>query len=116
MTAPVLLLALSPVAQTRLRAQWQNLRNAIGERPIVLLTAGSDLSLPDPAVEVWRDGARRGAGAFLALMRRLSWAGFDAVYDIDATFQTQIMRFCLWPRPKWHVWPFLTCGNRASNL
>lgn len=116
MTAPVLLVALSSAAQMRLRQDAERLLASFPDTRIILLTGQDAMVAPDRVAEVWHDGDRRGAGAFLARMRRLSWAGFGAVYDFDATFFTKFMRICLWPRPKWHVWPFLTCSNRASNL
>lgn len=116
MTAPVLLLALSPRAQARFSRDAGPLLASLPETGIVLLTSHDAITVPDQVGEVWRDGDRRGAGAFLARMRRLSWAGFGTVYDFDDTIFTKFMRICLWPRPKWHVWPFLTCSARASNL
>lgn len=116
MPLPVLLVAISPEGQSRLARERAPLLASLPETKIVLLTSAAATAMLDGAGEVWRDGDRRGASAFLARMRRLSWAGFGAVYDFDATFFTKIMRICLWPRPKWHVWPFLTCSNRASNL
>lgn len=114
--SPILLVAISPEARDRFAQQGAELLTRLPETEIILLTSSASLVAPIGVGEVWGDGDRRGASAFLARMRRLSWAGFGAVYDFDATFFTKIMRICLWPRPKWHVWPFLTCSNRASNL
>jgi hypothetical protein len=52
--------------------------------------------------DVWIEGAVRGPGRFLALLRRISWMRFAHVYDLEARPLTRFMRFCVWPRPRWH--------------
>lgn len=50
----------------------------------------------------WEDGAVRGAPAFLARARRLSWASAVHIYDLEGSRVTRFLRFCVWPRPQWH--------------
>lgn len=117
MPRPILLLAMSPQGEARLARAFASIRARETQPNYILLTTRSGGQRPVDGIEtVWCDADKRGASAFLALMRRLSWQDFEVVYDFEASFLTRFMRFCLWPRPKWHVWPFLTCGNRASNL
>ncbi|MBI1262113.1 MAG: hypothetical protein GC184_10345 [Rhizobiales bacterium] len=117
MSGQILLLAFSPEAEARLVEDLPLIREAEPAAHYVLLTGKALFQTPPDGIKtIWREADKRGAGAFLALMRRLSWQQFEAVYDLEASFLSGFMRFCLWPRPKWHVWPFLTCGNRASNL
>jgi len=87
--SPILLVAISPEARDRFAQQGAELLTRLPETEIILLTSSASLVAPIGVGEVWRDGDRRGASAFLARMRRLSWAGFGAVYDFDATFFKQ---------------------------
>ena len=68
---------------------------------LTLLTAGP---LPPhlPADEVWTDGRAMGPGAFLALARRISWARFEHVYDLEGSFRVRLLRWLTVPRPHWH--------------
>jgi hypothetical protein len=53
-------------------------------------------------LEIWPDAQLRGILRFIALMRRISWAGAKHIYDLDQTVRTRLMRFLVWPRPHWH--------------
>jgi len=56
-------------------------------------------SLP---VTLWGDGAPRGLLRLLELMRRLSWAQFSAVYDLDGRFRVRAYKWFVRPCPPWH--------------
>lgn len=70
---------------------------------LILLTslkaAGPHRALAD---EAWEDGAVKGASAFLARARRLSWASPGHIYDLEGNLATRFLRLCVWPRPQWH--------------
>jgi|TARA_R110000824_G_scaffold118960_14_gene272241 hypothetical protein len=98
----VLLLAPRADAEDRLRA----VRAGIGDARIVLLTSPAAVARLSPlADEVWSEGLAHGPARFLALVRRISWMEFAAIYDCEGSFMTRFLRFCVWPRPKW-------CGFR----
>lgn len=54
------------------------------------------------ADEIWEDGAVKGASAFLARARRLSWASAAHIYDLEGNLAVTLLRLCVWPRPHWH--------------
>ena len=72
------------------------------ERLILLTVPAAAPGLAGLADETWTDGAVRGPGRFLALVRRMSWAHIGDVYDFEARAPTWFMRLCVWPRPHWH--------------
>jgi hypothetical protein len=71
-------------------------------RLILLTTAGAAPRLAPFADEVWPEGVPRGPARFLALMRRIAWAGIVHIYDLEGRPATRFMRVCVWPRPHWH--------------
>ncbi|WP_421864638.1 hypothetical protein [Parvibaculum sp.] len=73
-----------------------------GARLILLTTPEGRRKAGDLADMSWEDGAARGAGAFLARARRLSWASAPHIYDLEGSRATRFMRLCVWPRPQWH--------------
>lgn len=79
------------------------MRLAHPEARLILLTTpegrGHAGGLAD---EYWEDGAVKGASAFLARARRLSWASAGHIYDLEASRTTRFLRLCVWPRPHWH--------------
>lgn len=99
-------------------------RRHAGGRLVLLTTPEAAPSLADRADELWAEGLAKGPARFLALMRRISWMGFAHVYDLEANRLTRLMRFCVWPRPDWHLHdgrgggagPLGTCGQGPSNL
>ncbi|MEX2248846.1 MAG: hypothetical protein WD671_04380 [Parvibaculum sp.] len=75
----------------------------VGSRMILLTTPDAPRSVVECADDVWIDGAVRGAAAFLARARRLSWASPAFVYDLEGSPATRWLHFCVWPRPQWRL-------------
>ncbi len=73
-----------------------------GTRLILLTTPDGRREAGDLADECWQDGAVKGASAFLARARRLSWASAEHIYDLETSRTTRFLRLCVWPRPQWH--------------
>jgi hypothetical protein len=71
-------------------------------RLILLTTPDGWKAAGDLASFGWEDGALRGASAFLARARRLSWASPDHIYDLEVSPMTKLLSKCVWPRPQWH--------------
>lgn len=69
---------------------------------IVLLTTPVHAGAPG-ADEVWTDGRVRGTSGFLALVRRIAWSRFAAVYDLRPCGRSRIYRYLTRPRPPWNV-------------
>ena len=76
---------------------------APGDRLVVLTTPQYMGVCAGSAHQIWSDGAVRGGAGVLALVRRLSWAGFAAVYDPAPTIRSRLYRYLTNPRPPWHV-------------
>jgi len=55
------------------------------------------------AGQIWPDGAVTSPARLLALLRRLSWAQFDHVYDLAPCLRTRIYRYLTRPQPIWHI-------------
>lgn len=51
--------------------------------------------------EIWDDGRAKGFGALLSLVRRMSWAGFSRVYDLQTSSRSSLYHRLLWPRTQW---------------
>ncbi len=51
--------------------------------------------------EIWDDGRTKGFGALLSLVRRMSWAGFTRVYDLQTSSRSSMYFHLLWPRTEW---------------
>ncbi|MDO8290426.1 MAG: hypothetical protein Q7T44_14525 [Parvibaculum sp.] len=73
-----------------------------GARLVLLVGETAAPDLMQAADEVWPEGVARGPARFLALMRRMSWMGFSDIYDAEGTQMTRLMRYLVWPRPRWH--------------
>ena len=71
---------------------------------LTLLTAGQPTFLGGREVELWTDGAMRGAGAWLSLARRIVWGQFDAVYDVSPNLRSKLLKWTVKPCPPWHKW------------
>jgi hypothetical protein len=109
MRAPVLLIRLRPWQD----AEWERVRATLEaahpETPFWLLSAGQPLPPWAGSFfrEIWQDGAPRGPGRWLALMRRLSWGGFAVIYDGEGpeggAAQIKLWRFLVRPAPEWRV-------------
>jgi len=100
--ADILVIALTPDAARE--ASLRKLREACPDANLVLLTSPEGAARLAPlADEVWSEGVAKGPGRFLALARRISWMSFSAVHDLEAAPLTRVMRFCVWPRPKWRL-------------
>jgi hypothetical protein len=72
-------------------------------RLVLLTTPEASADLSGLVDEVWPEAAQSGPSHFLALMRRIAWASFAHIYDLEARPLTRFMRHCIWPRPAWHV-------------
>lgn len=71
--------------------------------PLILITTPAAASRLAPlADEIWAEGLARGPARFLALVRRIAWARVAHIYDLEGSFPTRFMRFCVWPKPQWH--------------
>lgn len=101
---PIIVIWFGAGGSERAAAVFAALRKRHAGSRLILLTtrmaAGQAGRLAD---EVWTDGAARGATAFLARARRLSWASPGAVYDLEGSPATRGLRFCVWPRPQWRL-------------
>ena len=98
---PILVILLEPASEAEarlalLRAMHPGCRLVLLTRPEY---ATRFHGLTD---EIWDEGLARGPSRFLALVRRMSWMSFAHVHDLDGSPMTQILRLCVWPRPKWH--------------
>ena len=51
--------------------------------------------------EIWGDGRPKGFVKTLALTRRLSWAGFQRVYDLQTQSRSNLYFYLLWPKTEW---------------
>lgn len=51
--------------------------------------------------EIWGDGRPRGFMKTLSLVRRLSWAGFQRVYDLQTQSRSNLYFYLLWPKTEW---------------
>jgi len=51
--------------------------------------------------EIWDDGRAEGFGALLSLVRRMSWAKFARVYDLQTSSRSSLYFHLLWPRTQW---------------
>ncbi|MEQ8746603.1 glycosyltransferase family 9 protein [Pyruvatibacter sp.] len=51
--------------------------------------------------DVWEDGRAKGFGALLSLVRRMSWAQFTRVYDLQTSSRSSLYFHLLWPRTQW---------------
>lgn len=104
----ILLIRLNPVsgaaAEARLRERVLA-EIARGSAVTVLTTTRIAKLLDKMPVTLWRDGAPRGLLRLLELMRRLSWAQFSAIYDLDGSLRTRLYRYLVRPCPPWHSEP-----------
>ncbi len=51
--------------------------------------------------DIWDDGRAKGFSALLSLVRRMSWAGFTRVYDLQTSSRSSMYFHLLWPRTQW---------------
>lgn len=75
-----------------------------GRAEITLLTTApfQDLAARTGLFDtIWTDGRARGFTALLALVRRLSWARFTRVYDLQTSSRSSLYFHLLWPRTQW---------------
>ncbi|HAT08382.1 MAG TPA: hypothetical protein DCS39_03920 [Rhodobiaceae bacterium] len=63
------------------------------------ILASKNMAALAKADEVWIY-APLGLRGFLALIRRMSWRHFDAVYQPNR--QPRWLKYLIWPRPHWH--------------
>lgn len=98
------ILAILLTPGTKAEARLRAIRTSHPGANLVLLTAPENAGrLAGLADEVWSEGLAKGPGRFLALARRISWMSFSEVHDLEASPLTRMLRFCVWPRPKWHL-------------
>ena len=50
---------------------------------------------------IWTDGRAKGFSPLLALVRRMSWARFTRVYDLQTSSRSSLYFHLLWPRTEW---------------
>ncbi|HEY4343598.1 MAG TPA: hypothetical protein VGN05_04580 [Parvibaculum sp.] len=100
--ADILAILLTPGAEGEARLRALRL-DRHGARLVLLTRPEAAAGLAGLADEVWSEGVAKGPGRFLALVRRISWMSFAEVHDLEASPLTRLMRFCVWPRPKWHL-------------
>lgn len=98
---PILIILLEPDKQAEARLALLHAMHS-GTRLVLLTQAEYAARLEGFADEVWGEGIARGPSRFLALVRRMSWMNFAHVHELDGSVMSQILRFCVWPRPKWH--------------
>lgn len=75
-----------------------------GRADITLLTTPAFRDLAEKSGyfdATWTDGRARGFGALLALVRRMSWARFSRVYDLQTSSRSSLYFHLLWPRTEW---------------
>lgn len=74
-----------------------------GGAALLLLThAAANPPADIPIVAHWRDGNMRGPLRFLALSRRLSWAGAACGYDLAPTARSRFLRWSMRPSIPWY--------------
>ena len=99
---PVLVILLEPHAEAEARLALLRAMHP-GARLVLLTEPEHAARLASHVDEVWDEGVARGPSRFLALIRRMSWMNFAHVHDLDGSFLTHILSFCVWPKPKWHT-------------
>ncbi|MEQ9520367.1 MAG: hypothetical protein RLN89_13110 [Parvibaculum sp.] len=101
----ILFIRLRPLAD---RVEETRLRDRImaetgeGTLVTVLTTTPAKGAFSGMEVTLWVDGAPKGLLRLLELMRRLSWAQFSAIYDVDGGFRVKAYKWLVRPRPPWH--------------
>ena len=81
------------------KAQIEHLYTRSGS--LTLLISADQTALSAYGDEVWVYGPL-GFSGFLALIRRISWCHFEAVYQ-PAPKALPWLRFLIWPRPDWKI-------------
>ena len=51
--------------------------------------------------DIWDDGRTKGFGSLLSLVRRMRWATFTRVYDLQTSSRSSMYFHLLWPRTEW---------------
>jgi len=88
-------------AAERVRA-WIERERATGAEITILASSATLASFQGLDVTIWPDGAPNGVLRLLALVRRIAWGEFSAVYDFDGSRRTKAYRFFVRPCPPWH--------------
>lgn len=81
---------------------WIEDAQATGADITVLASGASLAGFQGLGITLWPDGAPKGLLRLLALVRRIAWAEFSAVYDFDRSGRTRAYRFFVRPCPPWH--------------
>ena len=81
---------------------WIERERATGAEITILASSATLTSFQGLDVTVWPDGAPNGVLRLLALVRRISWGEFSAVYDFDGSRRTKAYRLFVRPCPPWH--------------
>jgi len=108
MTAPALLaihLEPSPPDLNALAPDprdWVQQQLAAGHTVTILASQATAAHYRELPVTIWPDGAPRGILRLLALVRRISWGQFAAIYDFDSSRRTRTYRWFIRPCPPWH--------------
>lgn len=85
-----------------------------GDQVTILASSQTATMYADLAVTVWPDGAPRGILRLLALVRRIAWAQFAAIYDFDVSRRTKAYRWCVRPSPPWYVSPLVRVSGGTA--
>ncbi|MBL4863446.1 MAG: hypothetical protein JKY63_00890, partial [Rhodobiaceae bacterium] len=88
-------------AADRVRA-WIERERAAGAEITILASSATLASFQGLDVTIWPDGAPKGVLRLLALVRRIAWGEFSAVYDFDVSGRTRAYRCFVRPCPPWH--------------
>ncbi|NIJ40741.1 hypothetical protein FHS78_001017 [Parvibaculum indicum] len=87
----------------RLKSALERISAAHPGAALLLLShAGAEAPPEIPLAAHWRDGNMRGPLRFLALSRRLSWAGAACGYDLAPTARSRFLRRSVRPAIPWH--------------
>ena len=101
-SAPIVILMLRGGAEG-LKFALERISAAHPGAELLLLTHENVETPPDMPVSAhWRDGNMRGPLRFLALSRRLSWAGAKCGYDLAPTARSRFLRWSVRPSIPWH--------------
>ncbi|PCJ70460.1 MAG: hypothetical protein COA62_07690 [Rhodobiaceae bacterium] len=81
---------------------WIERERAAGAEITILASSATLRSFQGLDVTIWPDGAPNGVLRLLALVRRIAWGEFSAVYDFDGSRRTRAYRLFVRPCPPWH--------------
>ncbi len=95
---------------------WVRQQLAAGHSVTVMASAATAPLFRDLPITIWPDGAPRGILRLLALVRRVAWGQFAAIYDFDGSRRTRAYKFFVRPCPPWHPWPPVSPGVQGTGV